>query len=92
MLASFFRKEEKTLILAKLEEWVSLKGSGKATNKDGDVYSPRDRLVDGLVESLLRTFPERDLTAQPRSELVWPTKERDKLHSVRRCTGSVHTN
>lgn len=83
MTDDLFRKQERRLLAARLDDWDKLKGAGKKVDiVDGDLYSPRDQLVDELVESLLKQFPERNIETNPNSHLAWRQKERDKLHTV----------
>lgn len=83
MTDNLFRKQERKFLAARLDDWDSLKGAGKQVDiVDGDLYSPRDQLVDELVEALLKQFPERNIETNPNSDLAWQQKERDRLHTV----------
>lgn len=82
MVASVFRKQERAQILSHLEEWQALKGRGKERDEDGDLFSPRDRLIDDIVYEFFQMFPERDFFKDPTHELVFKQQDRDRLHSV----------
>jgi hypothetical protein len=83
MSPAYFRPAERELILGKLPEWEALKGAGKEHDEEGDLFSPKDRLVDAIVDEFFRVFPDRDFTKQPGSQVALTQEERDKLHTVR---------
>jgi hypothetical protein len=83
MSPAYFRPAEKELILGKLAEWEALKGAGKERDEEGDLFSPKDRLVDAIVEEFFQAFPDRDSRKRPTSPLAMTQEERDKLHTVR---------
>jgi hypothetical protein len=82
MSPAYFRPAERELILGKLAEWEALKGVGKERDDDGDLFSPKDRLVDKIVEEFFQAFPDRDFTKRPGSPVAMTQEERDKLHTV----------
>lgn len=82
MLQSFFRAEERALILKNLEDWQGLAGCGTQRDDDGDLYSAKDDLIDNIVQELFETFPERDITQHPGSSIAMSQSDRDKLHTV----------
>lgn len=82
MLHSIFRKNEHKFILSHLPQWVSFAGLGKKHDKDGDLYSERDNLVDSIISEFFSKFPERDITRDPSNSLAFNQKNRDKMHSV----------
>jgi hypothetical protein len=82
MLRSLFRDAERELILSYLEEWDGLKGRSKERDEQGDLFSPRDRLVDNIIKELFERFPERDIGQQPDHPLAFQPMDRDKLHTV----------
>jgi hypothetical protein len=82
MSPAYFRPAEKDLILAKLAEWEALKGVGKERDEEGDLFSPKDRLVDAIVQDFFQVFPDRDITKRPGSPVALTQEERDKLHTV----------
>jgi hypothetical protein len=83
MSLSYFRPAERELILGKLAEWEALKGVGKEHDDNGDLFSPKDRLMDAIVEEFFHVFPNWDFTKQPASPLAMTQEEWDKLHTVR---------
>jgi hypothetical protein len=83
MSPAYFRPAERELILGKLAEWEALKGAGKERDEEGDLFSPKDRLVDAIVEEFFHVFPDRDFTKRPASPVAMTQEERDKLHTVR---------
>jgi hypothetical protein len=82
MLRSLFRDAERELMLSYLEEWDGLKGRSKERDEQGDLFSPRDRLVDNIIKELFERFPERDIGHQPDNPLAFQPIDRDKLHTV----------
>jgi hypothetical protein len=84
---AYFRDPERELILSYLEEWDSLKGRSKERDEQGDLFSPRDHLVDHIIHELFEQFPERDISREPESPVAFTQEDRDKLHTVRLMIG-----
>jgi hypothetical protein len=82
MSPAYFRPAERELILGRLAEWEALKGVGKERDEEGDLFSPKDRLVDAIVEEFFQVFPDRDSTKWPGGQVAMTQEERDKLHMV----------
>jgi hypothetical protein len=82
MLPSLFHNPERELNLSYLEEWDGLKGCSKERNEQGDLFSPRDCLVDNIIMELFEHFLEWDIDCQPGNPLVFQPMDRDKLHTV----------
>jgi hypothetical protein len=59
-----------------------LKGRSKERDKQGDLFSPRDRLVDNIIKELFECFPEQGIGCQPGNPLVFQPIDRDRLHTV----------
>jgi hypothetical protein len=55
---------------------------GKERNEEGDLFSPKDRLVDAIVEEFFQVFPNCDSTKRPGSQVAMTQEEQDKLHTV----------
>jgi hypothetical protein len=87
MLPAYFHDPEHELILSYLEEWDSLKGRSKERDEQGDLFSPRDRLVDHIIHELFERFPKRDISQEPESPVTCMQEDRDKLHTVRLIIG-----
>jgi hypothetical protein len=84
MIPSYFRPQERALILSRLEDWEQLQGLGKERDEHGELYSSKDRLVDEVIQELFEQFPERDSARRPESRIAFTREERDALHTVRR--------
>lgn len=86
MILSSFRPVERALFLGYLEEWQGLKGTGKQRNEEGDLVSPKDELIDTIVQHFFESFPERDASQHPAvtgpDNLTLTPEARDKLHNV----------
>jgi hypothetical protein len=84
MIPSYFRPQERALILSRLEDWEQLQGLGKERDEHGELYSSKDRLVDEVIQELFEQFPERDSARRPGSAIAFTREERDALHTVRK--------
>jgi hypothetical protein len=84
MIPSYFRPQERALILSRLEDWEQLQGLGKEQDEHGELYSSKDRLVDEVIQQLFENFPERDSARQPGSGIAFMREEQDALHTVRK--------
>jgi hypothetical protein len=82
MSPAYFRPAERALILAKVTEWEALKGVGKEQDEEGNLFSPKDRLVDRIVEENFQAFPDCDITKRPGSPVALTQEEWDKIHTV----------
>jgi hypothetical protein len=82
MIPSYFRLQERTLILSRLEDWEELHGLGKERDEHGELYSSKDHLVDEVSQQLFEHFPERDSARQLGSSIAFTHEEQDALHTV----------
>ncbi|KAG8795066.1 hypothetical protein FRC12_018362 [Ceratobasidium sp. 428] len=76
-----FTRPEREFLLDSLDEWAELRGSGRICDQHGDLFSPKDVFVDGMVARLLEAFPERDKSRKPNSSSAFTQLQRDKLHT-----------
>ncbi|QRV99057.1 hypothetical protein RhiJN_27076 [Ceratobasidium sp. AG-Ba] len=77
---SIFTSRERQFFLTYLQRWVELKGSCKERDEFGKYFSLKDRLVDEVIDSFFKRFPERDKDQQPNGAHIFSQEVRDTLH------------
>ncbi|KAG8726484.1 hypothetical protein FRC12_023361 [Ceratobasidium sp. 428] len=81
MPPSIFTAKEREFIASYLEEWLELSGAGKVRDGDGELFSPKDELVDTIKLDFFVAFPERELSDGAQSPTAFSIPDRDRLHT-----------
>ncbi|KAG8684992.1 hypothetical protein FRC08_013351 [Ceratobasidium sp. 394] len=81
MPPSLFSVEERKFIASRAERWNRLGGAGKLRDQDGELYSPKDQFIDGLIQDFFNRFPERDVREGESDPRAFTLSQRDTLHS-----------
>ncbi|KAG8712166.1 hypothetical protein FRC08_014959, partial [Ceratobasidium sp. 394] len=65
-----------------LDQWLSLEGVGKQRDELGDLFNPKDKLVDTVIQQFFQSFPLRDISSPSAGPDAFSQSIRDTLSSV----------